>query len=326
MVPGENGFVPKQGVLKKLLRGIYDLHRPDFPDWDLIEFSPVLDSSNIGVQDWNKIGRTIYEKYDLYDGFVVLHGTDTMAYSASALSFMLEGLNKPVIFTGSQIPLYLMRSDGMDNLVSSILVASSEEIAEVCLYFSGKLLRGNRSKKVSSDQFDAFDSPNYPHLAEAGITINYNVQFLRKKEERELRFCPFRELPIGVLSVFPGLNFKLFDEIIVDKLKGVVIEAFGAGNIPHPGDDELAEIGRRAYEKGTIITVCTQCQRGAVTLGAYEASRTLIDAGVVSGGDMTIEAAVTKLYYLYSCGHEKEKIKTLMEENLRGERTGRILQ
>ena len=321
MVSGENGYIPKEGVFAQALRQINDIHRPEFPRWELIEFSPLLDSSNIAVPEWNKIGRVIAERYDEFDGFVILHGTDTMAYSASALSFMLENLGKPVVFTGSQIPMCKMRSDGLDNIVNAILIAASGRVHEVCLYFGGVLLRGNRSTKRSAERLTAFESPNAPHLAEAGITIQYNDSVLWPKPEGQLHLQEFVNVPIGVLKVFPGIQFELFESILTDRLKGVVIEAFGAGNIPSGERDQLLPIVERAYRNGTIITVCSQCMQGSVSLGIYETSKGLADAEAVSGGDMTIEAAVTKLYYLFSCGYDKEEIKAKMGENLRGERS-----
>ena len=321
MVPSEQGYVPKSGVFEPLLRSINDIHRPEFPEWELVEFSPLLDSSNIAVRDWNKIGRLIFQRYDEFDGFVVLHGTDTMAYSASALSFMLENLDKPVVFTGSQIPLCMMRSDGLDNIVNSILIAASGRVNEVCLFFGGMLLRGNRSTKMSADLLEAFDSPNAPHLAETGIEIQYHDEVIRPKGTGKLHLQEFMDVPIGVLKVFPGIQFDLFESIMTEKLKGVVFEAFGAGNIPSSKNSELLPLVERAYRNGTIITVCSQCQRGSVSLGTYETSAGLAKADAVSGGDMTIEAAVTKLYYLFSCGYSKEEIRRKMEENLCGERS-----
>lgn len=321
MVPSNKGYVPKAGVFEPLLRSINDIHRPEFPDWELVEFSPLLDSSNIAVQDWNKIGRVIAQRYEEFDGFVVLHGTDTMAYTASALSFMLEGLNKPVVLTGAQIPLCMMRSDGLDNIVNAILIAASGRVREVCLFFGGKLLRGNRSTKTSADLLEAFDSPNAPCLAETGIEIQYHQGELLPGQPGPLRLQEFVEVPIGVLKVFPGIQFSLFESIMTEKLKGVVLEAFGAGNIPSGADSQLLPLVERAYRNGTIITVCSQCPQGSVSLGTYETSRGLARADAVSGGDMTIEAAVTKLYYLFSCGYDKETIREKMEQNLRGERS-----
>ena len=283
-----------------------------------MEFDPLLDSSDVAVDQWNQIGRTIADHYEEYDGFVILHGTDTMAYSASALSFMLEGLNKAVVFTGSQIPMSQLRSDAVDNIVNSLVIAASGRVREVCLYFNGKLMRGNRSTKMSSDQFGAFTSPNAPCLAEAGIEIRYFENNLLPGCEGPLRLQEFQKAPIAVLKIFPGIQFDLFESIMTEKLKGVVLETFGAGNIPSY-NSELLPIIDKAYRSGTIITVCTQCAQGTVSLGAYATSSGLRAVGAVSGKDMTTEAAVTKLYYLFSKGLSTEEIKASMSRNLRGE-------
>lgn len=369
MVPTEKGYSPKKDYLEGMLADIPDLRYGEMPLWDVVEFDPLLDSSNIAVDQWNDIGRAIKEKYNDYDGFVVLHGTDTMAYTASALSFMLGGLTKPVIITGSQIPLCEIRSDGTDNLITSMLIASSGKVCEVALYFGGKLLRGNRAIKVSSDRLIAFDSPNYSPLAVAGIEIQYNDNALWKisptsesgfgvtdisgatgngmqgstgssissatgndtqgsagssisratgNDMQGFTLTEFKQTSIGVLKVFPGIQFELFESIMTDRLNGIVLETFGSGNIPSY-DDALLPIIRKAFDTGTIITVCSQCMQGTVKLGAYETSSELMGAGAVSGFDMTTEAAVAKLYYLFSLGYDKEKIKELMEVNLRGE-------
>ena len=320
MVPSEKGYVPSSGAFLDLLRAIPDLYWADMPRWDVVEFDPLLDSSDITVREWNQIGRAIAARYDDYDGFVVLHGTDTMAYTASALSFMLEGLAKPVILTGSQIPMCEIRSDGRDNLITSLLIAGAEEVHEVCLYFGGKLLRGNRATKFSADGLIAFLSPNYPSLADAGITIRYNESALLPKPKGALKLQLLENIPIGVLKVFPGIQFSLFEQIMTERLRGIVIETFGAGNIPGDGG-ALLPIIEKAFHNGTVLTVCSQCPQGAVALGAYETSNALKRAGAVSGLDMTTEAAVAKLYYLFSCGYEKERVKTLMEQDLRGEMT-----
>ncbi len=320
MVLGEHGYVPDTKYLPRALEAIPELASPEMPRTQLISLPEILDSSDISVSQWNEIGQAVSECYEEFDGFVVLHGTDTMAYSASALSFMLEGLSKPVIFTGSQIPLCELRNDGRDNLINSVMIAAMEQIHEVCLYFGGKLLRGNRSTKASADSFSAFSSPNFLPLAEVGINIQLRESELLPLPEQELRFRPFREVPIGVLKVFPGIQFGLFESIMTEKLKGIVLETFGSGNIPSSGD-ALLPIIAKAYENGTIITVCSQCERGRVNLGAYAASSKLRQLGAVSGADMTTEAAVTKLYYLFSLGLGKDEIKNLMAKNLRGELT-----
>ena len=321
MVPTEKGFAPKKGYFYDAISKIEDLHDPAMPDWDMIEFSPLLDSSNIALEQWNQIGTIIAEKYHKYDGYVVLHGTDTMAYTASALSFMLQGLDKPVVLTGSQIPLSQLRSDARENIVNSILIAGQGIVNEVCLYFGGKLLRGNRATKTSSDGLNAFVSPNYPPLAETGIDIVYNHAALKRPaSNKAFNLVKFKQTSIGVLKVFPGIQFSLFESIMTESLQGIVLETFGAGNIPSYSH-ALLPIIRKAFDHGTIIAVCSQCQQGTVKLGTYETSSALTEAGAVSGYNMTTEAAVTKLYYLFSLDFPKEEIKALMEENLCGELT-----
>ncbi len=318
MTRSPDGYAPQSGRFRAALDEISDLRSPALPEWELMELEPLLDSSNMTVHEWNKIARAVAENYDRYDGFVILHGTDTMAYTASALSFMLGNLAKPVILTGSQIPLCEVRSDGRDNIITSMLVAGSERVSEVCLYFGGKLLRGNRATKFSADGLIAFISPNFPSLAEAGITIRYNESALLPKPEGGLQLQLLENIPIGVLKVFPGIQFSLFEQIMTEKLRGIVIETFGAGNIPGDGG-ALLPIIEKAFRNGTVLTVCSQCPQGAVALGTYETSSALKKAGAVSGLDMTTEAAVAKLYYLFSCGLDKETVKRKMEENLCGE-------
>ncbi len=322
----EQGYTPAPGFLAEVMNLIPDMSREDFPSWDLYEMSPLLDSSNMAVREWNAIASVIYENYEKYEGFVVLHGTDTMAYTASALSFILSGLDKPVVLTGSQIPLSEIRSDGRDNLITSVLIAADGVVREVCLYFCGKLLRGNRAMKMSADGLVAFDSPNYPHLADAGISIRYNLPALMKRKTpgAKLDFSPFSEVPIGVLKVFPGIQFGLFEEIMTEKLSGIVLETFGTGNIPG-GGDELLPIIKKAFASGAVITVCSQCPSGTVILGAYETSSSLKAAGAVSGRDMTTEAAVAKLYYLLSQDLTKQQIKRMMETDLCGEMSTEIV-
>ena len=320
MVRTPNGYAPRDGYFRSALEAIPPLNSEEMPDWELYEMSPLLDSSNMTVNEWNKIARLIADRYEAYDGFVVLHGTDTMAYTASALSFMLANLSKPVVLTGAQIPLCEVRSDGRDNIITSLLIAADERVHEVCLYFGGSLLRGNRATKYSADGLIAFVSPNYPPLAEAGISIRYNAGALLPKPEDKLQLQPLESVPIGVIKVFPGIQFSLFESIMTEKLRGIVVETFGAGNIPGDGD-ALLPIIRRAFANGTVLTVCSQCPQGAVSLGAYETSSALKRAGAVSGLDITTEAAVAKLYYLFSCGYDKETVKREMEHNLRGEMT-----
>lgn len=315
-----SGYAPSKEKFHELLNSMPELQSPSMPVWDIIDMDPLLDSSNVSVNEWNKIARTVSDSYSKYDGFVILHGTDTMAYTASALSFMLENCAKPVVITGSQIPLCEIRNDARDNLITSLMIAADGVVNEVSLYFGGKLLRGNRSMKQSADGLIAFSSPNFPPLAEAGIHVRYYDKNIRKTPSAPFSLKTLSEVPIGVIKVFPGIQFSLFNSIMTKSLKGIVLETFGTGNIPNNGN-ALLPIISKAAKNGTILVVCSQCPQGTVSLGAYETSSSLKKAGAVSGYDITTEAAVAKLYYLFSCGYSLSQISSLMEQDLRGEIT-----
>lgn len=317
MVPTDKGYAPKPGFVKEALEEISDLRAEEMPLYDLVEYFPLLDSSNISLGEWVKIAKDISDHYDQYDGFVVLHGTDTMAYTASALSFMLDGLAKPVILTGSQIPLCEIRNDARDNVTTAIYLAGNYSIPEVCLYFRNKLLRGNRSVKVSADDLIAFESPNYPNLAEAEIQIQLHEKLIARPG-KGLIMRAFSPIKIAVLKIFPGIQFGLFESILTPDLKGLVIEAYGMGNIPD-SHGSLLELMKKADKNGTVTVVCSQCLRGSAVLGKYQSSQDLLDAGAISGYDMTIEATVTKLYYLLSLNYDQVTVKKMMSMNLRGE-------
>ena len=313
-----SGYQPDGEYFRKAVFHMDSLKARDMPSWDFMETDPLLDSSRMGVKEWNMIGGLIAENYEKYDGFVILHGTDTMAYTASALSFMLKGLNKPVVLTGSQIPLCETRSDGRDNLITSMMIAGSGKVREVCIYFGGSLLRGNRATKYSADGMQAFVSPNYPPLASAGISIQYQDSALLKNRSDHFECRPFDDVPICVLKVFPGIQFDLFEPVITKDMKGIVIETFGSGNIP---DDKgtLVPLLEKARANGAVLVVCSQCTQATVDMNTYEAGSSLRRAGAVSGRDMTTEAAVAKLYYLFSVYSDPLQIKYAMERDIRGE-------
>lgn len=319
MVPTDRGYAPKKGYFHSLLDEIAQLRYDDMPQWDLVEFDPLLDSSDVSVDEWNAMGQAIKERYDDYDGFVILHGTDTMAYSASALSFMLEGLGKPVVFTGSQIPMCQVRSDGRDNLINSILIAAQGTACEVSIFFGGKLIRGNRATKISADDLIAFTSPNYPALAEVGIDIRYSKRALTMPVQAgEFKLRRMEHIPIAVLKLFPGMRFDLFEPLVTNDMKAVILEAFGSGNIPSRNTALIDSI-MRATENGSLVAVCSQCYAGTARLGAYATSGELKDFGAVSCLDMTTEAAVAKLYYLFSLGLDDAALRRALGTNLRGE-------
>lgn len=288
-----------------------------------IAFEKPIDSSNMHTEIWVKLANIIKQNYKKYDGFVVLHGSDTMSFTASALSFMLENLSKPVILTGSQLPIGIIRTDGKENLITAIEIAAAREknkpvINEVCVYFEYKLYRGNRTFKYNSEHFDAFKSPNYPCLAEAGVDIEYNRNFFLKSTGKELKVHTELDNDILVLKLFPGISKNITTSLINTKgLKAIVLETFGAGNATTQEwfIDEL----KKAIERGIIIYNVTQCHEGRVVQGMYETSRQLKKIGVVSGKDITYESAVTKLMFLLGQKLSYKKIATLLEKNLRGE-------
>ena len=282
-----------------------------------VSFDPVKDSSNIDPAIWVKIAEAIEANYGEYDGFVVLHGTDTMAYSASAMSFMLEGLTKPVIFTGSQLPIGLLRTDGRENLITAIEIAATQyndrpAVPEVCIYFDNKLTRGNRTTKFSAEHLNAFSSPNCPPLAGAGLHIKFNYNIIRYPvTEQELKVRKKFDNNVAILKIFPGINRNLVEAVLNTKdLRGIIIETFGSGNAPtYPWFiDEL----RAFIAKGGIIFNVTQCHGGTVEMGLYETSRAMLSAGVISGRDITSEASVTKLMHLIgNCPARDEIIRCL---------------
>jgi len=320
MLPTEDGYKPAPGALRQQMEKIPELGDSSMPDYDITEYGPLIDSSNMTPDIWNIIAQDIKRKYHEYDGFVILHGTDTMAYTASALAFMLEGLDKSVILTGSQIPLSEIRNDARVNLITSLMIAARYRIPEVCLFFGDKLLRGCRAVKVSANQLDAFASPNYPPLGIAGVNIRLNEKLILKNRGIPFRAYSLHNHSIGTLRIFPGISAEVVRNILRQPLKGLILETYGVGNAPDQ-DRELLGLIREATERGVVIVACTQCLYGSVQLGEYAAGSALAKAGVISGYDITMEAALTKLLFLFSRGMNSIEVRTNMLKNLRGEIT-----
>lgn len=294
----------------------YDLHS--------VSFDPVKDSSNIDPEVWVRMAEIIADSYNDFDGFVVLHGTDTMAYTASALSFMLENLAKPVILTGSQLPIGLLRTDGRENLITAIEIAAAMEndvpaVPEVCIYFDNKLMRGNRTTKMSAEHFDAFYSPNYPPLAEVGLHLRYFNQLIsRRSNQDKLIVHKSFDTNVAILKLFPGINRKLVKAIIkTEGLRGLIMETFGSGNAPTY--QWFLDDMKQFIDGGGIILNVTQCHGGSVEMGLYETSRQMLASGVVSGKDITSEASITKLMHLLGRYSSKEKVTEALNLSLAGE-------
>lgn len=319
MKQSSRGYVPVAGYLTETVKNNAEFTREEMPLFDIHEYCPLIDSSDMSPHHWQIIADDIKSKYDQYDGFVVLHGTDTMAYTASALSFMFENLTKPVIVTGSQIPLSQLRSDGQVNLLNAMYLAANYPIAEVSLFFNNQLFRGNRATKAHADGFNAFASPNLSPLAQSGINIQLIEGKLSPYVEQALRVTPIQSQKIAILYLYPGISVEMVKSVITDDVKGLILLSFGVGNAPqHP---EFLQILKTATDNGTVIVNLTQCIQGQVNMGGYATGNALLNCGVLSGYDMTLEACLTKLHYLFSQDLELETVRHLMQDNLRGELT-----
>lgn len=316
--PSSMGYEPISGYMNAALAQMPELHAPEMADYTVLEYEPLLDSANIAIDDWNRIANDILTHYDQYNGFVILHGTDTMAYTASALSFMLENLSKPVILTGSQIPLAEIRNDARDNLITACWLASNYTIAEVCIYFNTRLLRGNRSKKISTQSFDAFDSPNFPELARVGINIEIPAYLSLPIPQNKFTLQLIQSHFISNFRLFPGFSTQVLEFILQQPIRGLILESYGSGNAPNR-DKSLLKILEQATQRGIIIINCSQCPQGSVDMQSYATGRALLDAGLISGFDMTTEAAHCKLLYLLSKNLPIDEIREKMQLNLCGE-------
>lgn len=325
------GHNPDTGALEPLN---FDHLLSNFPEFALLptevdtyQFTPPIDSSDMSLRRWAQLVRIIADNYEAYDGFVVLHGTDTMAYTASALSFMLENLTKPVILTGSQLPIGQLRTDGKENLLTSIELAAAfgedgrPMVPEVCIYFSGRLLRGNRSTKESADGFNAFNSFNYPHLCEAGVEFQFNPHYIQKPDYSKPMIPHMSMDPnVVVFSLFPGIQENVVRHMLdAPELRGIVMRSFGSGNAPQK--PWLMRLLKDATQRGVTVVNISQCVAGFVKMGRYDTGFQLQDAGVVSGGDSTVESAITKLMFLQAHYKDVRAIRSLMGRSICGEIT-----
>lgn len=328
---GTIGMVQDQkGILvpfdfNNITENVPELSRLDY-QVAVISFDPILDSSNMNMDSWIEMASIIEKNYNEYDGFVILHGSDTMAYTASALSFMLENLAKPVILTGSQLPIGEIRTDAKENLITALEIAAAKDehgqaiVNEVCIYFDYKLFRGNRSKKIEANKFEAFSTPNFPILAEAGVHINFNSEVLMPRSEAAFVVHKKLKNPISLLKIFPGISPAYVHAVIsAEGVKAIILEGFGAGNTCT--DAWFVESLQQAVASGILILEITQCIGGNVEIGRYETSKHLAKMGVVGGLDLTFEAAITKLMFLFGQELSLNEIANQLTQNLRGEIT-----
>ena len=321
MRAGPNGLRPEPGFIESQLALMPELSSPSMPEITVKEYDPVIDSSNISVSDWLELANDIQESYDRFDGFVVLHGTDTMAYTASALPFMLRGLGKPVVLTGSQLPLSEVRNDARENLKTAIILAAGYEIPEVCIYFGDLLLRGCRATKFSATSFKAFVSPNYPPLGSAGTRMEvFEHRILPKPKGDGPVVEPLKSQEIATFRLFPGVSVEVLENVLRRPLKALILESFGDGNGPSQ-NIAFVDCIRRACDDGILILNLSQCNQATIHQTVYETGAVMEQAGVISGCDLTLEAALAKLMHLFTKPLPVDEVKRLMQQSLVGELT-----
>jgi L-asparaginase len=322
MVHSAMGLQPAPGFLGSHLASAPELAHPDVPPFELVVLEPLLDSADMVPQDWVRIAQAIVDRYDRYAGFVVLHGTDTMAFTASALSFLLPGLSKPVIVTGSQLPLGAVRSDGMQHVVTAtILAGGGYRIPEVGLFFDARLMRGNRTQKVGASDFVGFRSANLPPLADAGVQIRINRHLIRPAGTGPPSDVGWTRTPsVVAVRITPGLSPRVLRQVMAAPADAVVLETYGAGNFP-TRDPELLTVVRDAVDRGAVVVNCTQCQQGWVVQDLYSTGASLAAAGAIGAEDMTLEAALTKLYCLLGRGLTAAEVAERFAIDLAGELT-----
>lgn len=321
MAPTPHGFAPQPGYLAKLLAQDARFQHPELPPFTLHEYSPLMDSATMRPEHWQTLAQDIAAAHAQGAGVVVLHGTDTMAYTASALAFLLENLHLPVVLTGSQLPMGELRSDAPDNLVAAILLAAQPNLPEVTLVFGHRILRGCRATKVDASGFMAFDSPNYPDLGTFGVRLTLFAERLRPSPKDPLHIHTFDpRIQVGVVRLFPGISAAFLTNVLRSPVQGLILETYGMGNGPS-NDTALLRTLERACRRGVVVVNCTQCLRGRVHQEGYATGSALARAGVVSGADMTVEAALTKLLFLLSVTPDADTVRARIQEDLRGECT-----
>lgn len=319
MKPSKNGFVPVAGYLSETIKNMPEFYHHDMPEFEIHEYEPLIDSADISPRAWQELAVDIQQRYQEFDGFIILHGTDTMSYTASALSFIFESLSKPVIITGSQIPLSQLRSDARVNLLNALYIAAHHPINEVCIFFNNQLFRGNRTTKQHADGFGAFVSPNYPVLLEAGIEIKNVAGQAQKSINTRLTIGHIEAKSIAILHLFPGLDWQVLDNLLKSPLQALVLLTYGVGNAQQ--DPLLLETLKSASGREILLINCSQCLKGSVNMGGYATGHALSNAGVISGLDMTTETVIAKLYYLLSQDLPYKVVKELITTDLRGELT-----